>query len=150
MARYFLDSSALVKRYHHEYGSGDLDALFSIAGDWFLISRLALVEVQSCLARLMREGKLSSEDRTKSIARMDADVVSGQLTVVAVSTPRLSDACSVLGTHGLAMPIRTLDAIHLATAQAVNGRSRIAAFVAADKKLLAAAQACGLATLEVA
>jgi hypothetical protein len=42
-----------------------------------------------------------------------------------------------------------LDAIHLATAQALHGRSRIAALVAADKKLLAAAAGGGLPILDI-
>jgi hypothetical protein len=40
--------------------------------------------------------------------------------------------------------MRALDAIHLASAQALHDRRKLAAFVAADKKLLTAATACGL------
>ena len=50
MARYFLDASALVKRYHHEQGSDRVDALLSQPGDRYFISRLALVELHSTFA----------------------------------------------------------------------------------------------------
>jgi hypothetical protein len=150
MARYFLDSSALVKRYHYESGTDAVESLFKRADNRFFISRLALVEVRSTFARLVREGVLSEVDFGKVIARLEGDVAACVLTVAAVSNQRLEGASSILGTHGLTITVRTLDAIHLATAQALHARSRIAAFVAADKKLLSiAATACGLAVLHV-
>jgi uncharacterized protein len=149
MARYFLDSSALVKRYHQEVGSAKLGSLFQASGSTFFISRLALVEVESSFARLVREKTLAIPDFALLVSRLDQDVVGSVLTVAAVSSRRLEGAASILRTVGLTASIRTLDAIHLATAQALHGRSGLAAFVAADKKLLAAATACGLPTLDV-
>jgi len=149
MARYFLDSSALVKRYHAERGTTDVDALLNAPGNRFFISRLALVEVHSSLARLVREGNLTAKDFGELVARLEEDVAAGLLTVVALSSPRLDAAAALLGTHGLSLNVRTLDAIHLATAQALHGRSRFAGFVAADKKLLTVANACGLAVIAV-
>lgn len=71
MARYYLDSSALVKRYHQESGSAEVDALFHAEGNRFLVSRLALVEVHSSFARLVREGVLAKANFDKLIARME-------------------------------------------------------------------------------
>jgi predicted nucleic acid-binding protein len=151
MPRYFLDSSALVKRYHLEIGTGDVDALFLVPNGRFFILRLALVEVQSSLARLVREGAIAEIAFAKVTAGLQMDVASGLLNVLAVSTRRLGEAATLLGTHGLTFNIRTLDAIHLATARTLHGRSQLAGFVAADKKLLdAAANACGLAVISVA
>lgn len=149
MARYFLDSSALVKRYHDEAGSAQVASLFDAPGDRLFISRLAVVELHSSFARLVREGVLAEPDFRKLVSRLEHDVASGALIVVAVSGPRLNGASSLLGTHGLTGNMRTLDAIHLATAQALHGRNRLAAFVAADQKLLASAAACGLTVLGV-
>ena len=149
MARYFLDSSALVKRYHEEGGSADVEELLDAPGNRFLISRLALVEVYSSFARLAREGILSRSDYDKLIERFEGDVASGVLSVAATSSRRLEGACSLLGTHGSTNAMRTLDAIQLATAEALHGRSRLAAFVAADKKLLAVTAAIGLPVLDV-
>jgi hypothetical protein len=150
MARYFLDSSALVKRYHQEQGSATVDALFNQPDNRVFISRLALVEVHSSFARLVREHVLTQVNFGKLVARLKEDVASGVLAVAAVNNHRLEEASSILGTHGLTFTVRSLDAIHLATAQALHGRARIVAFVAADKKLLsAAANACGLAVFDV-
>src|SRR5262249_29149188 len=89
------------------------------------------------------EGVLTELDFRQLIARLDADVASKTVAVAAVSSQRLDAASTLLGTHGLRNSLRTLDAIHLATAQALHARSRVAAFVAADKKLLAVAGAVG-------
>lgn len=150
MARYFFDSSALVKRYHTETGTAEVEALFASPEDRFFISRLALVEVQSSLARLVREGTLTATNFGELKARLADDVAAGILHVAAVSHRRLEDASTILGTHGFTHNVRTLDAIHLATAQALHARSRLAAFVAADKKLLTvASEACGLTVVDV-
>jgi predicted nucleic acid-binding protein len=149
MARYFLDSSALVKRYHQELGTPAVEALFNQNGNRFFVSRLALVEVNSAFARLVREGALAQDKFENVIARMESEVTAKVLTVVAISSRRLDAAAVILRTHGLKNNIRTLDAIQLAAAQALHTRSRIAAFVAADKKLLASAAACNLTVLDV-
>jgi hypothetical protein len=126
-----------------------VDGLLQAPGNQFFISRLAFVELHSSVARLVREGVLVKPDFDHLIARLEADVASGVLTVLAVSGRRLDGACSLLATQGLNHAMRTLDAMHLASAQAVHARRRLAAFVAADKKLLAAATACGLSVLDV-
>ncbi len=149
MPRYFLDSSALVKRYHQESGTPLVEGLFNQSDNRFLISRLAIAEVHSCFARLVREGVLSQPDFQSLIARLMADVASGTLVVAALSSQRLNDATALLGSHGLTNPLRTLDAIHLATALAIHNRRRLVAFAAADKRLLASASICGLPTLDV-
>ena len=135
MPRYFLDSSALVKRYHHETGSAVVDALFDASDNRLIISKLAIVETQSAFARLVREGVLTSSDLSRLVSRLEDDVAGQLLAVAAVSSRRLDDAAQILRTHGLVAHIRTLDAIHLATAYAVHTCRQLAAFVAADKKL---------------
>ena len=63
---------------------------------------------------------------------------------------RLEAAALVLSTYGLVHNIRTLDAIHLATAIAIHSQRPLAGFVAADKKLLeVASESCGLQVIEV-
>jgi uncharacterized protein len=149
MARYFLNSSALVKRYHQELGTTALEALFNQSDNRFLVSRLALVEVTSAFARYVREGALAQDKFENLIARMESEVTAKVLKVVAISSRRLEAAAVILRTHGLESNIRTLDAIQLAAAQALHARTRIAAFIAADKKLLTSAAACNLTVLDV-
>jgi len=150
MARYFLDSSALVKHYHQESGSAGVDALFDAPDSRLIISKLAIIEAQSSSARLVREGMLMPRDFGSLVSRLEGDVAAGILTVAAVSGRRLDAAAQIFQTHGLAANIRTLDAIHLATAQALHARNRLSGFVAADRKLLIVApQVCGCGVIDV-
>jgi uncharacterized protein len=148
MARYYFDSSALVKHYHPEQGAELVDQIFAELTNRILISRLSLVELQSAFARLVREGILEKDIRDKIVRRVNNDVASGLLTVVAVSGVRLVEAAELLATTGLTLPLRSLDAIHLATAMALHKRTRLASFVAFDNQLLDAAIANQLPVLE--
>ena len=62
MTWYFLDTSALVKRYHGEAGTDAIDRIFAQSLAELVISRLALVEVTSALAFKVRTGELQSTD----------------------------------------------------------------------------------------
>ncbi len=150
MPWYFLDSSALVKRYHREAGSDAVMRLFDTTGNRFLVSRLALVEVRSTFARLVREAVISEPDFNRLVLRLNTDVGAGGIAVAAVSSGILHAASEILATHGLSHPIRTLDAIHLATARALHRRRHLAGLVAADKRMLSSAVvACGLTAIDV-
>ena len=149
MARYLLDSSALVKHYHAESGTVQVEHLFSEPGHQRIVSRLAIVEACSCFARLLREGTLSEPELTALVARLEEDVASGELVAAALSGSRLERAAVILVTHGQSLAVRTLDAIHLATAQSLDRPGRTITFVAADKQLLKSAAACGLTILDV-
>ena len=60
---YFLDSSALVKRYIPEIGSAWLNAIASPStGNLIIISRITWVEVLSALARRQGEGSFSEAE----------------------------------------------------------------------------------------
>lgn len=59
MAFYFFDTSALVKRYHHESGSGQVDAIFNDRDNDLIISELAIVELASALRRKQNRGEIT-------------------------------------------------------------------------------------------
>jgi len=63
MSLHYLDTSALVKRYVNEVGSEQIDALMSV--EPLAVSALVRVEVASVLARRMREGTLTQEQRDR-------------------------------------------------------------------------------------
>lgn len=63
MAGYFVDSSALVKRYVHETGSVWLSGLVaSAAGNDIYIARITTVEVVAALTRRARGGTITAAD----------------------------------------------------------------------------------------
>jgi hypothetical protein len=62
MARYFFDTSALVKHYHPEAGTGVVDRIISEPTAELLIARLTLVETISVFAIKVRTGEFDAAD----------------------------------------------------------------------------------------
>jgi predicted nucleic acid-binding protein len=77
------------------------------------------------------------------------DVAEGNIHILAVSAVTFAAASAIVRSIGLEQPLRSLDALHAATAQKIYQRLKLAAFVAADKRLLLSAEACGLPIFDV-
>jgi hypothetical protein len=145
MTTYYLDASAIVKRYLHENGSQWITALWQRTGEVSMFSgELVDVEVVCALSRAQREGRIGMKRRNESAALFILEVQE-VLESISVSTEILQNA------HRLALrhPMRAYDAVHLATALALEQRLRrsgieVPVFVSADANLLAAARAEGL------
>ncbi len=147
MAAYFLDSSALVKRYVTETGTVWVTGLLDPAArNRLYIARITGAEVTAALSRRERGGHLSAADASAAIASFEHDYVN-RLRPVEITAALIGDAMAAARTHGL----RGYDAVQLAAALFAN-RRRVArrlaplVFVTADKNLLAAAAAEGLTT----
>ena len=63
MPNYFLDTSALAKRYHKENGSEYMDRILDRSGSRSLISNLSIVELESVLAIKGQIGVLVAADQ---------------------------------------------------------------------------------------
>jgi predicted nucleic acid-binding protein len=61
MRKYFLDSSALVKRYQYEVGSDRLADIL-VDADRLAVSRLAQLEVSAAIVRRARDSNASAVD----------------------------------------------------------------------------------------
>ena len=147
MSDYFLDSSALLKRYINEPGTAWVLALTTPGnGVNILIAQITPVEVVSGIERQRRTGLFAMADaqgmrllldrharREYRITRLDGVII-----------VRAKDLLN-------AYPLRAYDAVQLASALEANARLLAArspplTFVSADTRLLAAAAAEGLAT----
>jgi predicted nucleic acid-binding protein len=78
MARYFIESSALIKRYKHEYGSETVNDLFDVNNELFCLN-LAVMEVRKVFYRLWRyplqqDTQISEEEFHKLESRFAADL----------------------------------------------------------------------------
>jgi predicted nucleic acid-binding protein len=122
----YLDSSAIVKLVVTEPESGAL-RLYLASREERVASGLARVEVIRALRRV--------HGNARDLLRR-ADEVLGGIALVAVDDPVLRDAAA-LAPRGL----RSLDAVHLATALSLDG---IEAVVTYDRRLSAAAAEAGL------
>jgi len=147
VSAYYLDTSALVKRYIDEIGSVWLRAnIDPVLRPFLVISQLLVVEVHSALNRRLREGTISQDDCTRTKHAFQGDC-QNEYNLIPVSEAIVDLACDLLERH----PLQASDAIHLATALTSNrllsGHGLPAfTFLCADDRLIDAATAEGLAT----
>ena len=129
----YFDTSVLVKRYLHEEGARlarDLLRRYR-----FLSSSIAPVEALSAFSRRKAAGELSERSFDSIVSRMSADREHWEL--IEISAPILERAEEVIRRAG----VRTLDAIHIASALAFRESSGLRVpFVTADERQREAAQ----------
>lgn len=147
MARYFFDSSALVKIYHQELGSEKVAELFLQPNRSIIISQLTVVEITSAFARRVRMGEVSAEDAISLRNHFLNDVATEALTVVTITNQHFSLAEHLLTRYAIVKSLRTLDALQLAVSLDVHRRSSLAALLAADKIMTEVALAEGLSVI---
>jgi hypothetical protein len=140
MSLCYLDTSALAKRYINEAFSDDVDAYLARQST-LLITDLTTAEMRSMLARRRRDGEIDSSFENQAFAAYLDDIGQGHLVERPLSPEILTGAVNVIGQHP-DVPLRTLDAIHLAAATHL-GVERLAT---ADRRMRDAARAMDLAT----
>jgi predicted nucleic acid-binding protein len=140
VSRYFVDTSALVKRYVKETGSLWMNYNVFDAAQAVIISRLTAVEMVSALARRHREKTISLTDFAKMRGAFLSHVDREYIAINLVKSI-ITDAQALLARHEL----RALDAIQLASALKAY-RTQMLTFITADTRLLTAAAAEGLPT----
>ncbi|MBI1277701.1 MAG: PIN domain-containing protein [Anaerolineaceae bacterium] len=136
MSSYYLDTSALIKRYITEIGSAWIKNLLDVsAGHVIVVSDLTAVEVFSTLARRRREGTIAPADTLILQTRFLADFGQEYLSI-SLENPVLNRARDLLNRY----PLRSLDAIQLASSlEAAITLGEPMTFISADKNLLNAA-----------
>lgn len=146
MAAFYLDSSALVKRYSAETGSKFIIKLMQPSGQNRLYSvKITEVEVCAALSRKRKGLTMSAAAATKSISRFRRNFAS-RFVKSDITDALIGEAVRLSDIHAL----RGYDAVQLAAALEAN-RERILhglsalILVSADTELNNAAQAEGLA-----
>jgi len=132
----YADTSALVKRYLDEPFSGDFEALLRQGA--MAISRLSIVEMRCALARRRRNRELDALSESRMNAELAADIQDGALWVSNIDDSYFTSAYHMIGRLAH-IPLRTLDALHLAVAEQISA----SAFATADKTQADAAEALG-------
>jgi hypothetical protein len=135
----YFDTCALVKLVRQDAASAALGGFIDARPEmrWF-VSEIARAEIARAVRRINVDDSGRIIDKARLGAELQhADGLCDHLDLVPVSTRVLSAAAT------LEQPfLRTLDAIHLATAALV--RTGLSAFVTYDKRLAAAAKDAGL------
>jgi hypothetical protein len=143
---FYLDASALVKRYVAEIGSAWVGALCADENTNALgIANIGIVEIAAAFAAKRRGGFIATEDYEGILSDLLRDA-RARYRLVPVGPALISSAIRLTRQHRL----RGYDAIHLACALSLNatlttGDAAALIFVAADANLLAAARVEGLA-----
>ena len=134
----YFDTSALVKRYVDEPGRREVLQL--LRRNECVTSAVLPVELQSGLRRRVAEGSLDAARLPAILKHVAAD--RPYWTLIEVGTDVLAGAETLVATH----PIRTLDALHVASAQLFAARISMPGltFVSADKRQTETAVAVGL------
>ena len=143
MAWAYFDTSALFKRYVEEPGRREVLQL--LRRHECVTSALLPVEVRSALRRRIADGTLDTRRASEILKRFAADRT--YWTMVAVTGEVLTAAEALAATH----PVRTLDALHVASAQLFQARMTTAEliFVSADARQSEAAFAVGITTRRI-
>lgn len=146
MSAYFVDTSALAKRYTQEVGTRWVRSwIRPNAGNVIVIAELAMVEMFSLLARRTHDGEITTRSAAY-LRRAFLGHLQTNYAVIKIESSILIRSRDLV-TKYVAQRLRTLDAIHLACAiqsQMALGQPLI--FVSADNKLLDCAKAEGFAT----
>lgn len=138
----YLDTSVLVKRYTSEPDSDEVDA--RLIGATLVTSDLALGEVWSALLAKERGRMLTAAQRVAAWAALQEDVAAGALHLIPLDRILIREANAVMLAVHPHVPLRTLDAIHLATYESVTAGP----LFTKDSRMLAAAQRLGFPTVE--
>src|SRR3954454_11133965 len=139
----YFDTSALIKRYVN--GPGRREVQHLLRKNKCVMSAVLPVEINSALRRRFTEGTLDEAQIVAILKRFTAD--RAFWTVIDVSRDVLATAESLCAAH----PLRTLDAIHVASAQLFGGRIGVSGFtfVSADVRQTAATAALQIPTRHI-
>lgn len=148
MARYFLDTSALVKHYHAEPGTDVVDRIIGENGVDLFISRLTMVETISVFATKVRTGEFDVDEFTRLRALFATHVARGRYQVLRLLNLHYDRARGLIETHALGRQLRTLDALQLGAALILHRAAPIDAFVCSDRRLCGVANLEGLTTID--
>ena len=146
MAFYYFDSSAVVKRYVLEPGSGWVRRLWNEHSGAILISWLAVPESAAAFAVCRRVGKLTSREARLAYRQLEYDLAEQFFRLVPLTLDIARLAADLTQRYAL----KGYDAVQVATALTVAQQLRTLdedlVFVSGDRQTLKAAQKEGLST----
>ena len=139
----YVDTSAFVKRFLPEARTEDMDELAESKDYRLAISSLVVTELRSVFKRNQRLGRINDNFVQQATQQLHTEIASGGLRFHAIDAVIFNLAGDLISR--LTSPLATLDAVHLACAQATGADI----MVSADLQLLRAAAEAGLKTLSL-
>jgi predicted nucleic acid-binding protein len=140
VAVYFLDTSAVVKRYVLEIGSAWIRAIAApAAGHTFYIAPITDVEFTAAIARRRLGSSLTPAAASAALNQFRQDSAQ-DYRIAEITIPLLQEASQLADAHSL----RAYDAVQLAAALEIRSQAPALVLVSADIDLNAAATAEGM------
>jgi predicted nucleic acid-binding protein len=136
----YLDTSVVVKLYTHEADSAACEEV--VEGHKVVSSELLYAELWSALLAKERAGVLSAAKRETVWELFESHLLDDEVTLVDLDGLVVRDAAEIMTMVSPAVPLRTLDALHLATIAAIEAGP----LFSRDRRMLAAAKMLGFAT----
>lgn len=135
----YLDSCVIVKLVSHEPDSAAYHGV--VAGQPVVTSELAVAEVRSALLTKERAGRISRADRLKGWRLFQEKVRDQEIHLLALNRHVIERAGAVIDQCHPTVALRTLDAIHVATAELHGGEE----MCSSDLRVCQATEFIGLA-----
>jgi predicted nucleic acid-binding protein len=109
----YIDTSAVVKLYIEEPDSEACEA--TVAGTTLVSSRLLYCEFRSALLGKVSRGIISAELMAEIWQEFEKDIAAHKIRLISLNDMLVQDAADLLSELHPNVPLRTLDALHLAT-----------------------------------
>jgi predicted nucleic acid-binding protein len=136
-ATYYLDTSALAKRYHVERGTTRLDMVFAEPDATLIIASITIAELTSAIVLKHEQGEVSQEALLRTLSKFSEDLIA-EFWILDIERHHIHQAQELILRDGL----RTLDSLQLSLLLVTKALSLI--FLCSDRRLLAAARAEGI------
>jgi predicted nucleic acid-binding protein len=134
----YLDTSVVVKLYVREPDSAACEEI--VAGHKLVCSELLYAELWSALLAKERAGVLQADLRLEIWELFELHVLEDQFELMRLDGVIVREAAEIMAMVHPAVPLRTLDALHLATFTSVESGP----LFTTDKRWVAAARLLGL------
>lgn len=137
----YLDSCVIVKLVCHEPDSEAYHRV--VIGQFLITSELAVAEVRSALLTKERAGRISRRDRLTGWYLFLEKVRDQELLLLPLDRRVIERAGAVIEQCHPQTPLRTLDAIHVATAELQGGEQ----MCSSDQRVRSASELIGLSLI---
>ena len=142
MTAFFFDTSALVKRYYSEKGTGAVDEIIETDQNRVVISSLSIIETVSAFRRKRNRGELSEEAMNGLLSSFFQEALE-EFLILPLEESILQFSFELI----LEDDLRTLDSLQLSAALSIEPEVEDLTFVCADSDLVSTAQKRGLSTV---
>lgn len=138
----YLDTSVVVKLFTREPDSAACEKL--VEGHTLVSSELLYAELWSALLAKERNGALTPEQRMRVWDLFETHLMEESITLMRIEGVVIRDAAEIMAMVHPRVPLRTLDAIHLATFAGIEA----GVIFSRDRRMVDAARLLGFRVVE--